>query len=77
MYMHQVIYSNKLKYKCTLTLLDPRLLYIGLIQVKGHLSFRDTCPDSYNYKGYLSILYVFIPAAYSDTGYLSVLYSIR
>ena len=29
MYMHQVIYNNKLENKCTLTPLDPRLLYMG------------------------------------------------
>ena len=36
--MHQVIYNNKLEHKCTLTPLDPRLLYIGLYML------RDTCP---------------------------------
>ena len=34
-YMHQVIYNNKLKHKCTLIPLDPRLLYIGLYMLRG------------------------------------------
>ena len=37
MYMHQVIYNNKLENKCTLTLLDPKLLYVGPYML------RDTC----------------------------------
>ena len=28
-YMHQVVYNKKLEQKCTLTPLDPRLLYVG------------------------------------------------
>ena len=36
--MHQVIYNNKLEYKCTLTPLDPRLLYVR------PYTLRDTCP---------------------------------
>ena len=35
MYMHQVVYNNKLEHKYTLTPLDPRLLYVGPIQAKG------------------------------------------
>ena len=46
--MHQVIYNDKLEHKCILTPLGPRLLYIGPIKAKSHLSFRDTCPDSYS-----------------------------
>ena len=48
-YMHQVVSNNKLEYKCTLTLLNPRLLYVGPIQAKGHLSVRETCPELYSY----------------------------
>ena len=36
-YIHQVVYNNKLEHKCTLTLLDPRLLYISPYML------RDTC----------------------------------
>ena len=36
-YIHRVFYNNKLEHKYTLTLLDPRLLYIDPIQAKGHL----------------------------------------
>ena len=49
MYIHQVVYNNKLENKCTITLLNPKLLYVGPIQAKGHLSFRDTCPPLYSY----------------------------
>ena len=42
--MHQVINNNKLQHKYPLTPLDPRLLYIGPIQAKGHLSFGDAYP---------------------------------
>ena len=38
LYMHQVICNNKLEHKFTLTLLDPRLLYVGPYML------RDTCP---------------------------------
>ena len=37
LYMHQVVYNNKLEHKCTLILLDPRLFYVGPYKV------RDTC----------------------------------
>ena len=33
-YMNQDIYNNKLKHKYTLTLLDPRLLYVGSYKLK-------------------------------------------
>ena len=36
-YMHQVVYNNKLEYKCTLIPLVPRLLYVG------PYTARDTC----------------------------------
>ena len=72
--MHQVVYNNKLEHKCTLTPLDPRPLYIGLIQAKGYLSLRDTCPDLYSY---LSILCVLCLAICDTTGHLSVLCSAR
>ena len=36
--MHKDIYNNKLEHKCTLTPLDPRLLYLGPYTLK------DTCP---------------------------------
>ena len=36
--MHQVVYNNKLKHNCTLTELDPKLLYIG------PYTLRDTYP---------------------------------
>ena len=70
--MHKAIYNNKVEYKCALTLLKPRLLYISLIQAKGHLSFRGTSSDSYSY---LSIILVPCLAVYSDIGHLSVLCS--
>ena len=72
--MHQVVYINKLKHNCTLTLLDPRLLYVGTIQAYRYLYFKNNCPDSYNY---LSVLCVLCLAPCSDAGYLSVLWSIR
>ena len=74
--MYQVVYNNKLEHKCTLTPLYPRLLYVGPIQGKGHLSFRDTYTDSYSYKGPLPVLFVLCLAAFSNAGHLSVLYSI-
>ena len=46
--MHQVFYNKKLEYKCTLTTLDPRPIYIGPIQAKGHLSIKDTCTMFYS-----------------------------
>ena len=36
--MYQVVCNNKLEYKCTIKPLDPRLLYVGPNQAKGHLS---------------------------------------
>ena len=56
--MHQVIYNNKLEHKCTLTPLDPRLLYVGPYTLRDTLSFRDTCPDSYNCLSVLCVLCV-------------------
>ena len=73
MYMHQIIYNNRLENKCTLTPLDPRLLYEGPIQAKGHLSIRDTCQDSYSY---LSVLCALCLAACGGAGHLSVLCSV-
>ena len=35
MYMHQVVYNNKLEYKFTLTPFDPRLLYVGPYMLRG------------------------------------------
>ena len=55
--MHQVVYNNKLEHKCTLTPLDPRLLYVGLY------TLRDTCPDSYNHLSVLCVLCVLCLAA--------------
>ena len=72
--MHHVVYNNKLKHKCTLIPLDPRLFYVSAIQDKRHLSFRDTCPDLYNY---LSVPCVLCLAACSAVEHLSVLYGIR
>ena len=37
LYMHQAVYNYKLKHKCTLTPLNPRLFYIGAYTLK------DTC----------------------------------
>ena len=71
--MYQVVYNNNLELKCTLTPLDPRLLYIGPIQAKGHLSLRDTCRDSYSY---LSVLCVLFIAACGAARHLSVLCSV-
>ena len=68
--MYQVVYNKKLQHKCILILLNPRLLYIGLIQAKGHLSFMDTCPDSYSYVSVICILYL---AAFDAAGHLSIL----
>ena len=36
--MHQVVYNNKVEHNYTLTLLDPRLIYVGPYML------RDTCP---------------------------------
>ena len=70
MYIYVSSYlHNKLEHKYTLITLDPRLLYVGPIQSRGHLSFRETCPDSYNY---LSVLCVLPLAACSDAGHLSI-----
>ena len=68
MYMHQAVCNNKLKHKCTLTSLDPRLLYVDLIQAKGYLSFRDTWLDSYSSLIVTCLLYL---AACSVAGYLT------
>ena len=73
MYMHQDLYKNKLEYKYSLTLLDPRLLYIDPIQVKGHLSIRETCPELYSS---LSVLCVLCLAAFNAKEHLSVLCSV-
>ena len=67
--MHQVIYNNKLEHKCTLTLLDTRVLYVGPIQAKGHLFVRNTCPDSYSY---LSVLCILCLAACGAARHLSI-----
>ena len=48
--MHQVVYNNKLEHKCTLTPLNPRLLYVG------PYTLRDTCPDSYSCLSVLCVL---------------------
>ena len=72
--MHQVIYNNKLEHKYTLTPFDPRLLYIGPIQAKGHLSIRETCPDLYIC---LFVLCVIFQAACSAAEHPSVLCSIK
>ena len=71
--MHKVVYNNKLEHKYTLTPIPPRLLYLGPTPAKGHLSFRDTYPDSYSYLSVLSVLYL---AAYSNARHLSILCSI-
>ena len=71
--MHQVIYNNKLEQKCTLTPLDPKLVYVGPIQAKGYLPFRDTCSDSYSH---LSVLCVLFLAACGAAGHLCILYSV-
>ena len=34
--MHQVFYNKKLEHKCTLTPLDPRLLYIGQYMLRDN-----------------------------------------
>ena len=73
-YMHQVFYNNKLEHQCTLVLLYPKVIYIGIIQAKGYLYFRYTCPNTYSY---LSILCELCLAAYSDARHLSVLYSVK
>ena len=36
----------------------PQAALCRPIYAKGHLSFRDTCPDSYNHLSVLSVLYV-------------------
>ena len=36
--MYQVVYNNKLEHKCSLTPLDPRLLYVDPYTLK------DACP---------------------------------
>ena len=51
---------------------DPRLLYIGSIQAKRHLSLRDTSPNLYNY---LSVLCILCLAACGAVGNLSILCS--
>ena len=38
--MHQVIYNNKLEHKCTLTPLDPRLLYVSPYTLKNTCILR-------------------------------------
>ena len=68
--MHQVIYNNKLEHKCTLTPLNPRLLYVVPIQAMEHLSIRYTSPDLYIYLSVLCALYL---AACGAAGHLSVL----
>ena len=60
--MHQVIYNNKLEHKYTLIHLTPGYLYRP-IYAKGNLSFRDTCPDSYNFLSVLCVLCVLCLAA--------------
>ena len=54
--MHYVVYNNKLEYKCTLTPLDPRHALYRPTHVKGHLSFRDTCLNSYSCLSVLCVL---------------------
>ena len=54
--MHQVIYIKKLECKCTITQFDPRFIYIGAIQAKGYLSFRDTCLSACSDARHISIL---------------------
>ena len=60
--MHQIFYNNKLEYKCILTPLDPRPLYVG-----PHI-LRDTCQDSYSC---LYVLCVLCLAACDAAGHLS------
>ena len=73
-YMHKVIYNNKLKYNSTLLSFNPRPLYVGPIQTKGHLSFKDTCQDLYSYLSVTCVIYL---AEYGAARHLSILCSVR
>ena len=70
MYVNKVVYDSKLENKCTVTPLDPRLLYVGPIQDKGYLYIMDTCAELYSC---LSVLYVLYLAACDTARHLSIL----
>ena len=61
--MHQVVYNNKLEHKCTLTPLEPRLLYVGPYTLRDTCPLGDTCPDSYSRLSVLCVLCVLYLAA--------------